>query len=370
MGEGSATEYIASFPTNAHELGKEIAAFATSGGGTILLGVTDEGNLQGLADVDTPDRRDALLRRLEGVCHGMVKPSITPTTSFAVEEGRVILVIEVPEGSEAIYYCSRIPYLRHLTQSRPAEPHEVVQIVRRWLSRQSDTDPLAYAIASAWSNVSLYADDLDDWYVEPHFSGMRAQLGAASDSLRTAAATDRAVLLGVDADLKKAAQALDQATSWQPVMGEAAWSEFKSHVKTTRTLLQPLYTRNVLETTPTASAVGAAQSRIRQHARQATDLAERLPKAIDEGGLDDLLRSLSLEGFYIFHEVSQLGAIADEDVRRKIQRAAVDLHKLPTVRFHPADPKTHPPLLDGARQHAAAITELIGMLAPGGSSRA
>ncbi len=65
-GENQDLEYMASFPTNTRELAKEIAAFATSNDGIILIGVSDEGELLGLDDAKTSQGRDQLLRRVEG----------------------------------------------------------------------------------------------------------------------------------------------------------------------------------------------------------------------------------------------------------------------------------------------------------------
>src|SRR5580704_9542271 len=90
-GEGQTLEYMESFPQQARELGKEIAALATSNHGLILLGVSDSGDLIGLSEAKTLDGRDTLLRRIEGISHGTIKPAITPTVSFAVESERVVV---------------------------------------------------------------------------------------------------------------------------------------------------------------------------------------------------------------------------------------------------------------------------------------
>ena len=103
-GEGQRLEFMGSYPKNGHELSKEIAAFASSNPGTILIGVADDGSLAGLAGVDTPEGRDLLCRRIEGVCHGNVRPSITPVIKFAWSEDAIVLVIEVPRGRQPIYY--------------------------------------------------------------------------------------------------------------------------------------------------------------------------------------------------------------------------------------------------------------------------
>jgi ATP-dependent DNA helicase RecG len=83
-GENQELEYIEGFPENVRELAKEIAAFATSNQGTILVGVSDEGDLIGLREAGKSEGRDAFLRRLECICSGTVKPAITPTARFAV----------------------------------------------------------------------------------------------------------------------------------------------------------------------------------------------------------------------------------------------------------------------------------------------
>jgi len=112
-GENQDLDYMESFPQNVRELAKEIAAFATSNPGTILIGVSDTGDLVGLEDALTIEGRDTLLRRIEGICRGTIKPSITPTLKFAYEDEKVVLVIIIPKGSQPVYYSNHIPYIRH-----------------------------------------------------------------------------------------------------------------------------------------------------------------------------------------------------------------------------------------------------------------
>ena len=63
-GEGQHLEFMARYPGNGHELSREIAAFASSNPGAILIGVADDGSLAGLDDIDTPGGRDRLLARI------------------------------------------------------------------------------------------------------------------------------------------------------------------------------------------------------------------------------------------------------------------------------------------------------------------
>lgn len=103
-GEGQNLEYKEKFPDNTSDLAKEIAAFATSNQGTILIGVSDSGNLVGINNGYDKKVRDNLLQRLEGISRGTVKPAITPVAKFAVENEQVVLVINVQHGTQPIYY--------------------------------------------------------------------------------------------------------------------------------------------------------------------------------------------------------------------------------------------------------------------------
>jgi ATP-dependent DNA helicase RecG len=65
-GEGQYLEFMAHYPENGHELSKEVAAFASTNAGTILVGISDEGAITGLVDAATSSGRDTLCRRVEG----------------------------------------------------------------------------------------------------------------------------------------------------------------------------------------------------------------------------------------------------------------------------------------------------------------
>jgi predicted HTH transcriptional regulator len=53
-GEGQDLEFKKQLPEQAHDIGKSIAAFASSGNGRILYGIADDGQILGLADGMTP----------------------------------------------------------------------------------------------------------------------------------------------------------------------------------------------------------------------------------------------------------------------------------------------------------------------------
>lgn len=65
-GEGSHTEFKRQVPDNTHDLAKDIVAFATSGGGVVLVGVSNSGEVFGFAE-DSVEARDQEMSRVRGI---------------------------------------------------------------------------------------------------------------------------------------------------------------------------------------------------------------------------------------------------------------------------------------------------------------
>lgn len=137
QGEGQTLEFKRQFPQQVSDLAKEIAAFATSNDGQILVGVDDNGDLVGMGNMDDAAEREKITQRVEGICANSIKPALTPEIAWAKENNMVVLVLKVSKGSEPIYYAGNIPYVRHITASKPADPSEVIQAVRVWLGSSS-----------------------------------------------------------------------------------------------------------------------------------------------------------------------------------------------------------------------------------------
>ncbi len=126
-GESTNVDFKESFPDQAHRLGKEIAAMATSGGGRIFIGIDDDGGLHGV-DASNGDERDDIAERAHNIAL-TVKPIPNVNLMFAVESGRTVLVVDVPKQSDPVYYYDFRPYVRDERRARPAEPDEVVELV-------------------------------------------------------------------------------------------------------------------------------------------------------------------------------------------------------------------------------------------------
>lgn len=121
IGEGQEVEFKAQIPRSASDLATEIAAFATSGGGTLLLGVDDGGRVVGY-----DDGRE----RIEGIARN-VSPTPTMSIDLVPYREKTVALVRIKGGPEPVYYANDRPYVRQGSLSRPATPGEVKAIFER-----------------------------------------------------------------------------------------------------------------------------------------------------------------------------------------------------------------------------------------------
>jgi len=130
-GEGPSYEFKEDFPEQTHILAKEIAAFATSGGGLILIGVRDDGTIRGLDE----NQRDKLYHRAQGIAY-QVQPKVECDISLCFDEQFILVVCVREKQSEPVFYYENRPYVRDGRSSRPATPDEVKELV--WMHGSSE----------------------------------------------------------------------------------------------------------------------------------------------------------------------------------------------------------------------------------------
>lgn len=337
-GENQELEYISSFPSNVRDLAREVAAFATSHGGTILLGITDSGELRGLPNVDNAEGRDALVRRIEGICRGTVKPAITPLIRFALEAGKAVAVIVVPKGSEPIYYSGAVPYIRHVTESRPAEPHEVVELVRAWLpaaAALAETEtPNALAellsrLATVLIDVLLYGEEYDDREVNPWFDQWRSQYRYCANQLRELALEDAAIREGIASECVGLADALDEITSSRVTLGGGA--DLRALLEAAMNLAVRLK-RSRVDTFPlSATSLQEVRTMLVQRSRRLQALVDRREHMSERNQEDEFQSEASEIGQSVlrlsYYNLDNLGTNVSEKLRDIGRR----LHLLETV---------------------------------------
>ena len=99
-GEDSATQFKADI-TNAESLAAEMAAFANSEGGLILIGVADDGSMPGLSPKDVA-RINQLISN--AASHLVRSPLMVNTENVALGNGRVVILLKVPKGIDKPYF--------------------------------------------------------------------------------------------------------------------------------------------------------------------------------------------------------------------------------------------------------------------------
>ena len=132
---------------------------------------------------------------------------------------------------QEVYYSQGKPYLRHLTTSRPAEPHEVVEIVRQHLWRQAESrDPFQDDRSTFYSELEIELNQILAWsvmpadtrYLNPWFEYWRADYMQAASRLREIAAKDTAIQLALDKSIHAVAQVTADVSEHQSMFGDTS----------------------------------------------------------------------------------------------------------------------------------------------------
>lgn len=84
--------------TRAESLVQELAAFSNSKGGLLLIGVTDEGGIQGLTIEDM-----GRINQLVSNAAKDVKPPVSVTTENIALPSGMVMIVDVPEGISKPY---------------------------------------------------------------------------------------------------------------------------------------------------------------------------------------------------------------------------------------------------------------------------
>ena len=114
------------------DIKKEVIAFANSGGGTLYVGVADDGSIVGLED---PDRA---IQQIANMIRDSIKPDITMFIHYEVKEekGKKVLAVEVQRGTERPYYLVKKGlrpegvYVRQGTSSVPATDSAIRRMIK------------------------------------------------------------------------------------------------------------------------------------------------------------------------------------------------------------------------------------------------
>jgi ATP-dependent DNA helicase RecG len=107
---------------NVDQLAQEMIAFSNSLGGTIIIGVTDKGEIKGLTDEDM--RR--LNQLIANVSSENVKPAIFPKTEIITIGNRKVLLVHIPYGANKPYCTNKgVYYTKYGSDKRKVSQDEL-----------------------------------------------------------------------------------------------------------------------------------------------------------------------------------------------------------------------------------------------------
>ncbi|MBA7680812.1 hypothetical protein ES703_89133 [subsurface metagenome] len=364
-GENQDLEYMESFPKNVSELAKEIAAFATSNQGTILIGVSNDGGLIGIEETGTARGRDSYLRRIEGICRGTVKPAITPTVKFACEDGKNIIAIFVPKGSQPVYYSNGKPYIRHITESRPAEPHEVIELIRQWLpiDQLGEEEPdqfsqLISALSSVIIEVLIYGEEAEQRDCNPWLDMWRSQFAQAASELRDIAVNDVAIEKGLSDELNELANLMDSVANFSMTLG--CWPELSKNIEEVLKRAKEAKEKWIDSMPLSQASIDHIKKTIVESSRKLSNLCLRA----GDGdyiwrNVDDFKEEASEIGHLLLRMSHyNLDAIR-EDLGSELQPISRDLHLVETTRLYLDGGHSINKLVDRVKNDASELSKIM-----------
>jgi ATP-dependent DNA helicase RecG len=170
-GEDQRTEFKAA-EADAADLARAITALANSGGGTLLLGVGDDGSLPGLwyaqpphipRTIRTLPDLSAWRQFVVNVSRHNCEPAVPIGVGHVVVEGRDILVVHVPDGQDKPYRANGRVYVRIDKEVHGATREEVARLMVESGRVQYERLPVTDAELT----------DLDDALVRGYFAEVR-----------------------------------------------------------------------------------------------------------------------------------------------------------------------------------------------------
>ncbi len=128
------------WPVQPDDLAAAIVAFANTDGGQLILGVDDHGQVIGIAEGD----RDRTAQTVDNVAFHNIHPPATVVLETTTDpQGRVVLIAQIPKGSQRPYRTNRgVYYIRTASGRRQASREELLRLFQASESLYYDETPV------------------------------------------------------------------------------------------------------------------------------------------------------------------------------------------------------------------------------------
>ncbi|MBI4648158.1 MAG: putative DNA binding domain-containing protein [Bacteroidia bacterium] len=134
---------------NINQLVQELVAFSNTLGGLLIIGVADNGEVQGIAS----EAIRKFNQWIGSAASDLIKPPISPLTQVISVQGKDILVVEVPKGINLPYYTHEgVVYIKKGSDKRIAQPEEVLRMFQQ--SAKIFADEMVI-ISTSFNNMNI-----------------------------------------------------------------------------------------------------------------------------------------------------------------------------------------------------------------------
>lgn len=118
-GEDSFTEFKEE-KVHPDDLAAEIVAFANTEGRSLIIGVSDDGEVLGVADLDKE------MQRIDNICTNNCEPTIYTAIEKLIVDDKKILIVKIPKGPQRPYRTNKgVHYIRKASGKRIASQGEL-----------------------------------------------------------------------------------------------------------------------------------------------------------------------------------------------------------------------------------------------------
>lgn len=110
------------------KVAKAIVAFANGGGGVLILGAEDSGEVTG---VGTREQADTILPQVTQICQTLIVPALYCRTTKVEMDGKIVIVVDVPPWSPNRPYRTEGKfYLRDGAMAREATQEDLIRMLQ------------------------------------------------------------------------------------------------------------------------------------------------------------------------------------------------------------------------------------------------
>lgn len=155
MGEDSSRQFKEKLNDAVH-IAVEMCAMSNSKGGVIYVGVRDNNSIAGL----TAEEIKKFNPWIADAANQLIRPAVYPLTQKVTVEGKILLLIQVPEGSSKPYCDNKgIFWVKSGSDKRTASPQEILRLFQE--SAQFSLEETATS-----AEVVTLTDKKEEWSVD------------------------------------------------------------------------------------------------------------------------------------------------------------------------------------------------------------